>query len=361
MIGGIADRFDGLISTFAMSFIADRAFKILDAYEFEHLDEYFHIHKYFNWTAYDHQNLPFIIKCKESDDGICNFNAIKYPTKLVYFSTAAQAYDDILSLNRTMAGRIQTNIGKLNQIFSKDFIDSHTSIKRFIPPFTIKNAFSCLFDFLFIPKVELFSSFDSVINQMRTSHVLLDNENANIRVVLIGIQIRVGDYKSFSNKEGLIDIDNYNAFFDCATSIEENILSNRLSLPNMDVKSKLVVKWFLLSDSAKVRIAALKKFGEDKLISPVMNIAIEHSRSSNRTDNGYKTALAEYWLFGECDYFVITKKSGFGRQPAFRSLPEENSIYTIDLEVAPGIAAPAKCGANDFTPLHESATHWSGI
>lgn len=69
---------------------------------------------------------------------------------------------------------------------------------------------------------------------------------------------------------------------------------------------------------------------------------------------GFGFALAEWWSFGLCDYFVYTEQSGFGRSGYLRSL-KQNRGYAMHSDKT------KVCDADSFETLDSMAHTWSGL
>lgn len=204
---------------------------------------------------------------------------------------------------------------------------------------TPDTAFGCIANFLFEPKPEIFAPFLTELGMLKEKNVLK-----------IGIQIRAGD-SYLMNNHHTADLNHFMGHFACAQQIEDFARGENQR-----------VIWYLVSDSMPLRTAAKEKFG-DKLVTSVGS-KIEHSakeasvckENCTTSDAGIMAAAAEWWLFGACDYHVISVYSGYGRSGAMRSL-RRNSIYTIDHKGR----GPAKCDNTSFTDLENLSYDWSGI
>jgi hypothetical protein len=123
-------------------------------------------------------------------------------------------------------------------------------------------------------------------------------------------------------------------------------------------------RWFLATDSRRIREFAAAKYGDKVLTS--LTAKIEHSSKEQNTGcasncsvshTGFQHAAAEWWMMGACDYFVISLNSGYGRSAAMRSL-RRNSIYTVREDRKHVMHV---CSNTTFTDLENLSYDWSGI
>lgn len=140
-------------------------------------------------------------------------------------------------------------------------------------------------------------------------------------VVRIGIQIRAGDWTFDKEEEQDLKFAPYTPFFDCARQIEA------FAKPHKDSP----VVWYLISDSARVRKKALKRFGPEKLVT----LTREHKHVAcnvvdcarfNQTQ-ALVDAVGDILSLAQTDYQVLTQKSGFGKVAASLAIDQWHNVY----------------------------------
>ena len=173
----------------------------------------------------------------------------------------------------------------------------------------------------------------------------------NSSTVMIGIHVRKGD-SSFSANLTTNTTIKLPSHFRCAESLEKKFLSS------YDDTKRFI--WYLLSDSPTVRVQAKKLYGS-KLMTSFDNIEHTsnglHECDSLKTrcavsEQGFRRAAAEWWLFGHMDFFIIGENTGYGKSAAMRSLRAKSIFMVSDNN---------DCAPDKYTPVNEMAGQWSGL
>lgn len=350
-ISGLADRIIGLTTSLLLAVLTNRVFQIGNRSVLLSLDILFNAPN-IDWMR--QLDEEWLIEPLRDSADIINYNETilaegKYSAinsirnDSVVAAIAQSDVGNVLGNSKNVF--LVLNRGKTVAIFSNEnYRDKLTSMNL-----TQYSTFGCLVNYLFSPKPEIFIP---VLPQLRA--LIGHSTPTSIRggtdawpTLRIGIQIRVGDHLMASADEAAIGIAKFQYYFDCASEIESFA---RLSLNQ-------TVVWYLITDSIHVRQQAAEKFGEKIITS--LNSTIEHSAKEfcggcKVSHEGFKAAAAEWYMFGLCDYFVISLMSGYGRSAAFRSL-RQNSIYTV---VNHG---PTQCGQRSFNDVDFLGRSWSGI
>ena len=201
-------------------------------------------------------------------------------------------------------------------------------------------AFGCAVNFLFSPKYHIFKRFqhqaDVMMSGIRHSLGTLSNATINI-----AIHIRIGD-SSFDSTTDHSSVHSHQNYFSCADEIEKKYInaSRQFTSVPQPLISQPPVFWHLFTDSLSLRNSAIKVYGK-KVISTL--ISPEHSSGAKQyrttdvpqrctskcvTNEGFENAVAEWWLMGEADFFVIGDNSGYGKSAAFRNY-KPNTVYTV--------------------------------
>ena len=176
----------------------------------------------------------------------------------------------------------------------------------------------CVFHYIFTPKPDVLQLAYPFSSQLVTT----DSNNNNI--IKIGIQIRTGDI-SFDQKHP-IDADyltKYLMYFQCAEKIERQVMIASSGGANgnasvVNANDTTVVRWYLMSDSLPLRIAAKKRYG-NKLITDTQSQPFHTSRNKAGGGKVMHRIMAEILTISLCDYFVLTHDSGVGKFGAWLS------------------------------------------
>ena len=213
---------------------------------------------------------------------------------------------------------------------------------------TYITAFGCSMNFLFQPLSPVSQRIDLEMRRMREPNTFT-----------IGIQIRMGDHV-LSGGDSPIDLSQPKLaqFFSCAQQIEE-------SLPRLLKNHKVI--WLLVSDSTKVREAAIAEYGEKVMTK--LDLKLGHSflrsddekepgqRFSNSNREAFLAAAAEHYLLGMADAHVISWDSSFGRTAAFRAMNPEGWLFELSSKHP---LAECRLGMH-HTPFQESSRHYAGV
>ncbi len=198
-------------------------------------------------------------------------------------------------------------------------------------------AYGCAYEYLFKPKPnvmklvndyykdmeikrDFYMSQNAFVSNSKTNY-LPDDDNEPIR---IGIQVRTGDSvfnkkESQYCKENMMESRNIKQYFDCAQSLENEILqkpynkTNNLSMESERKERK--VFWFLITDCQILREKA-KEIWPDKIIT-ITDKNVGHLEKT-KNEESINLTFAEHWLFGEMDYHIISRASCYGRTASLR-------------------------------------------
>lgn len=147
----------------------------------------------------------------------------------------------------------------------------------------------CAFDFLF----ERTPDFDKTLSTARESlHFKAD-------VPRIGIHIRMGD-ASFRPRSLDQRTSDFNSFFTCAKSLENEIVSSNRKIKRKDIR------WFLATDNTEVKEYALRTY-PNKVVS--LAVKVEHINSRDPSTEGMTGVLLDHTLLSECDFLVLSDSS----------------------------------------------------
>lgn len=168
-------------------------------------------------------------------------------------------------------------------------------IKVLMPGASTYGMIGCAYDFLFNPTKTLESSLEKTRRALR--------ENGNF--VVIGIHIRLGDAQ-FGNKN-YTRVSNFKNFFTCAKKVERRVF--RLTDPHGSDNRRC--RWFLATDSAKVKDYALQHF-PGKVITD--NRKIQHldkiyGKEEKSADEGMLGVLHDHFILAESDFLVLSDSS----------------------------------------------------
>jgi hypothetical protein len=144
----------------------------------------------------------------------------------------------------------------------------------------------------------------------------------------IGIQIRSWHDHVFlhstntSNDIATLTQFGTQGFFHCAMDISDTL---QIEHPTHRIL------WFLVSDDADIRMAAVRRWGTDRVLSLVSEDVLGHSNAVD-LDLGYlfmRHALVEQWIFSLCGFAVLSQASGYGRWPALLAL-RGRSVFMLN-------------------------------
>lgn len=203
---------------------------------------------------------------------------------------------------------------------------------------TPETAFGCAVNFLFEPVAE-------VMDAIKAEAMLLRRPG----VFSIGMHARIGDQvmlggdgvPSSKIEDFTLQTLPVSDWFKCAEQVEQQFFEGH------------DVLWLFVSDSAKLRELVKERYGT-KVIVPNAS-KIEHTFTAQTSVDGFRSAVAEHWLFGMTTAHVITYISGYGRTAAYRGM-RDGRIFTI------GTSTPnCSVGAWEHTKVIEAAWHNQGL
>ncbi|ORX44483.1 hypothetical protein BCR36DRAFT_334478 [Piromyces finnis] len=356
---GWGDRLTQIISGFYVALLSKRSFKIIGI----DLEEIF-----------EKPNIDWSIS-KEELEKLEAKNSVK---KLYYTEFDKEQWNEgFLYTNFTsnyedteaLIYRIQN--GKLQRIFENVFHKQQLYEMGLRPD----TAFGCAFEFLFKPKPEIINIVQDAYDDMKIkrsyylghkSQVLTEKNylpnDDGLEPIRIGLQIRLGDNTfsdtgSFVCAENVLLFNQVKQFFDCAESLEKEILekpyeeySNKIS--SINHKKKRDVYWLLLTDCKILREKAKEKW-PGKVIT-ITDKSINHIEKTNNKE-ALGLAFAEHWLFGEMDYHIITKSSSYGRTASLR-----RKIYhhIYDMAINSVRSSDDQCSLLNYNTFEETSKHW---
>ena len=172
-------------------------------------------------------------------------------------------------------------------------------------------AYGCALEYLFTPSLAVKEHFHSEIMTMTGDSMK------------IGIQVRLGDgylkggvFEEQRHAEATLEAVQH--FFECAQQLQATFRQ-----PGQPVV------WLLLSDSLDIRSLTKMTYG-DKVLVKLDEPSHVAGMSGQEQDQAMIAAVGEHWLFGLCDYHVISSIGGFGRSAALRS-QTWNTVYKLDV------------------------------
>ena len=188
---------------------------------------------------------------------------------------------------------------------------------------TTGNAFGCAFEFLFRPhplsqdrfadEVAIFSkprALPVIAVQVRTGDVAFDTAPA-----------QTGDASPATRFAGIVS---------CVRDIKQHARAGQAAI-------------YIISDSVAVRQSLARLFPDDVVVANT-NVPLQHSgpfqKNAPITDEGLRTAATEFWLFGEANYHVAFRWSGYGRAAAAR-VAARNRMHLYALN---DFRTPTTCG-----------------
>jgi hypothetical protein len=358
---GLADNLVGLISAFFYALLSNRSILF---YSYDGLMRYDYAFEQasINWTSPPFPNEviePFknTYKGKTGSRVSRDYNYSQidqkqfYPIFLVNDSPNSDRLFKHSNLTSIPAGNedvayvvFSSNRGRSFSLFENNFHKEKLTGGMGLTP---ERAFSCAFTFLFRPSSLTASLYRPLWRQLTDPSLSLK----------IGIRIRVGD-STFSSPPspphpspstqngGAALVEKYRQYFRCAELIELNYSSSSNSSS---------VKWYLISDSLELRIAAKREFG-DKLITDTSTASTHTYCSTNCSSAAYSMAHAagDMLSLSLTDYQVFTRDSGFGLISGW--IGGKNNMFSIHR---------GGCGFGNQSiqrdELRDSAKQWAGI
>lgn len=359
ILSGLADRIIGTSTSFLFAVLTNKVFQIGNRHQLPNFETVF-TSPNINWTR--HVDEEWLLDPLRDNAANRYYDQATLAQGKYYAVNTINQYklqDAFLrqDINNLLGNSynifISINRGKTIRIFENDHYKQKLASMGLLP----YTAFGCMVHYLFTPRPEIFvpvlPQLHSLIHHSYPRSVASGNDKvASLR---IGIHIRTGDKHLMSYDHAAPGIASFHHHFDCATQIETFAR----------VSPDQPVVWYLLTDSPQLRKEAVEKYG-DKILTSLTS-RIEHSAKEASvcthdcqvSNTGFQTAAAEWYLFGLCEYFVISEWSGYGRSAAFRSL-RNDSIYTIRNDKR-GHPLHAVCDQKSFSELFDMPYDWSGI
>jgi hypothetical protein len=316
-VSGISDRFVGMTTVFVLSLATGRKFQLGNMPELNGFEQTFD----FPYPDMARRVTKPAIISKLREKGMNSLPSRLYyrPPNSILVNAIS---DDSLLLSETFVSQafnysnidifISTNRGLTIRAFD---VSKYTNTLAGLG-LTRETAFGCAFNHMFKPKPHIFAPLVSILSKMA------DPNRLGLR---IAIHIRSGDNVLNNNKS--IELDWFKTYFECAMELEEDML-----LTEEDNEDKKVT-WFLFSDSISLRQQAVARYG-DKVVT-ALDVPVEHSAKEMVcplrncvSDEGFSTAVAEWWLLGHADYIVASLYSGFGKSAAMRGFKQDSLYFT---------------------------------
>jgi hypothetical protein len=135
-------------------------------------------------------------------------------------------------------------------------------------------------------------------------------ENSHKKKVML--QIRIGD--------GIIKLENGNPLVGKAAAHTLAMTDEFLKCADQRF-GKEDVLWYLMTDSETVKQRTLQKYGAQKLVLNTGGRATMYTSYKEREEgeDPMLAVMGELWLGTFCDEFILSQKSGLGRQAALRA------------------------------------------
>ncbi|RYH21766.1 hypothetical protein EON65_20195 [archaeon] len=347
-LSGLADRVIGIVSSFMLAMLTNRVFQIGPRHPLIPLQSVFNT-QHINWLRpadADWIIEPLKYKAKEM-----NYNSSVLDEQRHYAVNTLDNWkliDKLLTQNLdgilgedAQTTYIVINRGLSIRIFGNKHYKEHLENTWQLTPET---AFGCIVHLLFQPKPEIFLTIPDLFSSV------MQLQESNKKVLLIGIQIRVGDYVF---TQDAVEVSSFHAYFDCARQIEEFAMQDGYT----------EAKWLVVTDSRSLRRGVVAAYGEKVITS--LHTHIEHSakESSVCTQNctvsstGFEAAAAEWWILSFSSYHVISQYSGFGRSASMVGF-KGRSVYTIPHKM---MSKTVTCGKTSVTDFYDLPYEWSGV
>ena len=277
--GGFGDRLRGIISTFLLAVLTDRAF-LIDHSRPANLADFFDFHPSLGSSWKFQQS--FI----DGMDVTSEFNIDQYKSGKYRYRTE-NFHDSIKSRVHIM----QTNIPVQSYLLWNPHLEEN--IRRYgLDKINYIDLTGCLMSAVLSPHGEILTAF-------QRARRYLDN------YYVIGLQIRTGgDNTEVWKDDERVKRSEIGYFWDCAQLLENKRQDSR------------PVKWFITTDSEKVRQSALEKFG-DKVYQVEGDIVHIDKFESAAARRGMHKTLMDFLILSSADRMVISR-SNFAEVAALR-------------------------------------------
>jgi len=157
------------------------------------------------------------------------------------------------------------------------------------------------------------------------------NKHFTSNTTMIGVQIRMGDGKN----DMRMDDDKLDTLFGCGMNISKEMERR---------ESGKKIKYFLTYDRIVGFEKAQKYFGEENVVhfpGVLVHTDKVYGKSKAAILASAEKNVIDYWLFGECDYHVITQ-SNFGRISSYRAGKKPQAFNEFMLRPGRCSTAPPK-------------------
>lgn len=296
--GGLSDRMLGMVSTFLIALLTDRAWIV-------------------NWdkpvpieTVFQSPSINWVYN--QSDprfkrETVYSYNMIQW--------TREQIDADIIQRNLTTyfphnVTHVYINRGIIHRLFRSKLYAPILGSMGLRP----HSAFSCLADFIFQPI--------PAARRLITQYAALLRHPS---IFSIGIQIRTGDPNMLRPYMDRTSLKQFNSFFSCASQLAQVYAS-----------PKQHIVYVVITDSARLR-KQVTKYLPDNAHVLITGLSIDHFHRRNNTNShvnivdGVQGAIIENSILAKTTYRVISQ-GGFGKTSSFLS----KQLYTTVVLRPPG-------------------------
>jgi len=266
--GGFGDRVRGLVTTFLIALVTDRAF-FIDSVSPEPLANYFQFETKdrtitWDWRVFNSTNRRMIGHRSIVEETVVDLVYTEEPRYLAENLKETVKEDIwIIRTNLQLHEAIMFNPHYKNLLIDNFQLNvSHIDDKPEDPQ-NRRNNFEggailsgCVINYILSPTLRLRTLVDDLKKRLHHS----EGKTSSERMIVIGIQVRVGDAgweSKGSLQQDLFDDSKFSYFWKCASFIESHVVSTRrqLNLPEPNFK------WFLTCDSSALVQQAQKQFG----------------------------------------------------------------------------------------------------
>mmetsp|Transcript_3272 Transcript_3272/g.3443 ORF Transcript_3272/g.3443 Transcript_3272/m.3443 type:complete len:418 (+) Transcript_3272:218-1471(+) len=352
---GVADNLSGLITQFLLALLTNRAFLRFSFDELIRLEDVY-TSPYINWSSptlpnrlYGCMTAPY----GPQKDEWCRRlqrNPPKWPLmSLKTYPMHLTEYDHEMFLNSNLKSYpigkrgvpVLLVAGHKGRVW-KTFTNTHHKTQLHEMGLHQENAFSCFYNYLFRLRSHICVESCQYISQQ------LLTLSAS-RVVIIGIQIRVGD-TVFENDKNT-PFSSGSAHFQCADDIAHSLAPH------------VSVKYYLVSDSLQLKREARKHYGE-RIITDI-STPVVHTDCNNKADNcsislvrrALSHSVSDLHLFSLAHIHIVTVNSGFGVLGAMMRNTKYHLLYSIDIVKK----EKRHCRIGNEDDLNVLLMQWTGI
>ncbi|RUO96762.1 hypothetical protein BC936DRAFT_141486 [Jimgerdemannia flammicorona] len=277
--GGLGDRMRGLLTSFAIALLTDRAFFVDHSFPAELSDSFTFLNPGMDWTYQEELTLG---------------RRVSEVTFLNSQPTWDYQHDDPDVHLRDVDVLIQsTNEYLVHRLLVNPFLA--TKIRELgLDTIPSSNVPGCFLNYILHPTPAIRRTIRKITGAP-TAAATSNNDTA-----LIGIQIRTGSSASWTDPKR-VPRQAVKDFFRCAQAVERELLAKRPSLR--------YVRWFLTSDSEEIVQQAVAKYGADKILTvpgPIVHIDLTSAQEAHDLTK----TVVDHLILAGADKLVISR-SGF--------------------------------------------------